>query len=218
LIKGLLLSMCIFMSLQARDNPFFPMSGELELPFTSNKDRTKEPLKQATMAIPSQARVIKKVTVEFKNLDGSMESKSIDLDNAVDWHLPLFISQKYTQSSPIKLTPKQIVQKVPIKKILKYKKIGSIKYVIFYSDAKILNIKTKDEIVRNFLLTNPHRIVLDFNRDTTLKRKTIINEGSVFYKIRIGNHDKYYRAVIELDGYYRYNMKQTSNGYIIKLK
>ena len=215
--------MCIFMSLQARDNPFFPMSGELELPFTSNKDMTKEPLKRATIAIPSQARVIKKVTVEFKNLDGSIESKSIDLDNAIDWHLPLFISQKYTQSSPIKLTPKRIIkkvpiQKVPIKKPSKYKKIGFIKYVIFYADAKTLKIKTKDEIVRNFLLTNPHRIVLDFNRDTTLQHKTIINEGNVFYKIRIGNHDKYYRAVIELDGYYRYNMKQTSTGYIIKLK
>jgi hypothetical protein len=59
---------------------------------------TKEPLKRATIAISSQARVIKKVTVEFKNLDGSIESKSIDLDNAIDWHLPLFISQKYTQS------------------------------------------------------------------------------------------------------------------------
>ena len=117
------------MLLDARDNPFVSTDGGFDMPFTSNENKTKEPLKRVTITIPSQARVIKKVTVEFKNLDGSIESKSIDLDNAVDWHLPLFISQKYTQSSPIKLTPKRIIkkvpiQKVPIKKPLKYKKIG----------------------------------------------------------------------------------------------
>jgi hypothetical protein len=212
-MKTLLLYLLIFTSVQARDNPFFPTDGELAIPFTSNKDRSKEPLQRATIEIPSQARIIQKVTIEFKNLDGSIESKSIDLDNAIDWHLPLFISQKYIQRSPLRQDSKGKKQKYS-----KYKKLGFIKYATFYSNNKTLKIKTKDKIIRNFLLTNPHRIILDFDRDTTLKYKTIKIKDNIFCKIRIGNHDKYYRVVVELDGYYRYNMKQIPDGYTIKLK
>jgi hypothetical protein len=205
------------MSLQARDNPFFPTDGELEIPFTSNKDRSKEPLRRATIVIPSQARVIKKVIVEFKNLDGSIESKVINLDNSIDWHLPLFISQKYTQSS-LKQNSKGKEQKLSMQQHSKYKKLGSIKYATFYSNAKILKIKTKDKIIRNFLLTKPHRIILDFDRDTSLKYKSINIKNNIFRKIRIGNHDKYYRVVVELDGFYKYKMKQISDGYIVELE
>ena len=210
MIKILLLSFLTVMLLDARDNPFVSTDGGFDMPFTSNENKTKEPLKRVTITIPSQARAIQKITVEFKNLDGSIESKSIDLDNAIDWHLPLFISQNYNQTSSVK--------KTPIKKSSNYKKIGSSKYATFYSDAKILKIKTNDKIIRNFLLTKPHRIVLDFNRDAKLKYKVITNKGNVFNKIRIGNHDKYYRVVVELDGYYRYEMKQISDGYTFVLK
>jgi hypothetical protein len=42
--------------------------------------------------------------------------------------------------------------------------------------------------------------------------------NSIFKEVRIGNHDGYYRVVVELDGLYRYDFKKVVDGYIIKLK
>lgn len=53
------------------------------------------------MEVPLNARLIKKVTIEFENLDASLESKSIELNNAIDWHLPVFVSQSYSKANII---------------------------------------------------------------------------------------------------------------------
>ena len=211
MIKTLCIVFLLFISLEARENPFFPSLGEQEIPFTSNEDRTKKPLKRATIDIPSQARIIKKVIVEFKNLDGSLESQSIELDNSVDWHLPIFISQSYTQDN------KEILKTKEVQKI-KFKKLSSIEFASFYSFEKTLKILTDDKLIRSFLLVNPHRIVADFEKDAMLKYMSKYNENNVFTKIRVGNHKGYYRVVVELDGYYRYKMQKTSEGYLFKLR
>ena len=207
LMKFLFITLFLLLSLNARENPFLPTPGEKDIPFTSNANNSKPALKRATIEIPKYARLLQKVTIEYKNLDGSIESKSIELDNSIDWHLPLFISQTYTQN---------IDKKEPTKN-KKFKKIASMKHASFYISDKKLKIVTKDKIIRNFLLVQPHRIVLDLDKDTRFKGYTKKNKGEYFSKIRVGNHDKYYRIVIELDGYYRYKMKKTSDGYLFEL-
>jgi len=199
--------------LQARENPFFPSKGENDIPYTSNKVKSAIPLKQSSITLPSSARIIKKVTVEYENLDASIGKQSIELDNSVDWHLPIFISQNYSQTQT-----KTQTQKIKKKKIIKYKEIASVKYVKFLASQENLKVVTKDKIIRNFLLVNPHRIVLDFKRDTNLKSYTKNNDKGIFCKIRVGNHKGYYRAVIELDGQYQYKMQKLSNGYSFKLR
>ncbi|MDP2894442.1 MAG: AMIN domain-containing protein, partial [Sulfurimonas sp.] len=59
-----------------------------------------------------------------------------------------------------------------------------------------------------------------FKKDTEIdiKNSTKTNEQNIFKDVRIGNHDGYYRVVVELDGYYRYDFKKISNGYQIELK
>lgn len=206
--KLLLIILLALSTLDARENPFFPSKGEKDIPYTSNQNPSLPKLKRATISLPTQARVIKKVTIEYITLDGSKRSKSIELDNSVDWHLPIFISQSYQE---------QIKEK-KVKKKQNFKKIASIKYANFYSSKKTLKIITEDKIIRNFLLVQPHRIVMDFQRDTSLETYVKENKNGIFSKIRIGNHDGYYRAVIELDGYYRYKMKKTTDGYTFKLR
>lgn len=206
-MKLLFITFFLLLSLNARENPFLPTPGEKDIPFTSNANNSKPALKRATIEIPKYARLLQKVTIEYQNLDGSVESKYIELDNSIDWHLPIFISQSYT---------KNIENKEPIKK-KKFKKIASMKQASFYISNKKLKIITKDKIIRNFLLVQPHRIVLDLDKDTSFKGYEKINQGEYFSKIRVGNHDKYYRIVIELDGYYRYKMKKISDGYIFEL-
>ncbi len=41
---------------------------------------------------------------------------------------------------------------------------------------------------------------------------------SIFTKVRVGNHNGYYRVVVELDGYYRYKLKKQSDGCLITLE
>ena len=212
MIKVFLITVFLFISISARENPFFPSDGEKDIPVTSNIDKSLPKLKRATIQLPSYARVMKKVTVEYQNLDGSIENKSIELDNSIDWHLPIFISQSYTEQ----ITKTPIVQKNILKKTkLSYKKIIKIKDAGFYISKNNLKIVTKDKLLRDLLLVQPHRIVVDFKKDANFRSYIKKIPDSIFTKIRIGNHSGYYRVVIELDGFYRYRLKTIPTGYLI---
>ena len=108
-MKFFLIILSLFISLYARENPFMPTDGEIDIPLTSNKDNSKPALQKATISLPKYARILQKVTIEYKNLDGSVESKSIELDNSVDWHLPIFISQNYATTSEKQKLKKSIL-------------------------------------------------------------------------------------------------------------
>lgn len=217
MIKTIFIAFVLLTSLNARENPFFPSTGEKDIPITSNINTELTPLKRATLTLPSTARVIEGVSIKYKSLDGSRHTQSIELENAVDWHLPIFVSQSYG-SDEKKVDKVKKSKKVKTKKST-YKKIASIKLISFYTEDKKLKVITKDKVIRDFLLVKPHRIVCDFKRDTNIKSFVKdISKDSLFTKIRIGNHDGYYRVVIELDGYYRYKMKEISDGYIIELR
>lgn len=216
LIRVIFIATLLLFTLNARENPFFPSVGEKDILVTSNESRTKTRLKRAAITLPTQARIVQKVTIEFKNLDGSLQSKSIELDNSVDWHLPIFISQSYSQTSKVQnfnSTSKSIIEQ----KKSKYKNLASLKQLSLFSSGKSLKLITTDKMLRNFLLVNPHRIVLDFKKSMDIKYYSKKNKKSIFKKIRIGDHKGYYRVVIELDGYYRYELKKLSKGYIIEL-
>ena len=217
MVKTFFIIFVFLTSLNARENPFFPSTGEKDIPITSNISTELSPLKRATITLPSTARVIEGVSIKYKSLDGSKHTQSIELDNTVDWHLPIFISQSYG-SDEKKVEKVKKTQQVEKKKS-SYKKIASIKLISFYAKDKKLKVITKDKVIRDFLLVKPHRIVCDFKRDTNIKSfLKDTSKNSLFTKIRIGNHDGYYRVVIELDGYYRYKMKEISDGYIFELR
>ena len=214
MIKVIVLLLIFISSIYARENPFFSTGDEV-MPMTSNVDTSLKPLQRATITLPSTARAIQSVTIKYKNLDGSEESKSIDLDNSVDWHLPIFISQSYAQVTPRKnpsLSSKTIKRSSPYKKILSHKSIS------FYEKKRVLKILTHNKLIRNFMLVNPHRLVMDFkyaNEMKALNKK--IRGKSIYKKIRIGNHNGYYRVVVELDGPYSYKLSPLKSGCIIKL-
>ena len=221
MVKVLFVALLLLTSLGARENPFFPSTGEKDIPLTSNIDSELTPLKRATLTLPSTARVIEGVTVKYKSLDGSRHSETIELSNSIDWHLPIFISQSYTNEIQKVTASKKRVAKAKIasKKESSYKKIAGIKLISFYAKDKKLKIITQDTIIRNFLLVKPHRIVCDFKRDTNIKSYVKkMPKGSIFTKIRVGNHDGYYRVVIELDGHYRHTTRDIKDGYIFELQ
>jgi hypothetical protein len=201
--------------LEARDNPFFPAEGVKDLPVTSSEIKAFDPLKRAAITLPDSARVLKKVTVEYQNLDGSVGKRSIDLDNSVDWHLPLFVSQSYSATKT-----EAAVSSKPSKKQAStpaFNKIAGFTEATFYQSDKTIKIATDDPLLRHFMLVEPHRIVLDFKRDADfLSKSKLIEKGKPFTKIRLGNHKGYYRVVIELDGQYRYDIDKRSGAIFLR--
>ena len=196
--------------LDARDNPFFPTKGEVDIPYTSNAKRALPPLKRAAITIPSQARAIKKVTVEFLNLDGSTQKSSIELNNAVDWYLPIFISQSMGELHTTK--NKEVVKKIKPKK-KKYTQFYNLGFITFYKKGKEIRVATNDFMIRDFLLTQPHRIVMDFQKELNMNSQVKRLEGRYYKKISFGVHENYYRIVLELDGVYRYKKERKRKGY-----
>ena len=210
--RYLLPMLLLFGALDARDNPFFPAEGMKDLPVTSSSVQSFDPLKRAAVTLPDSARVLKKVTVEYQNLDGSLGTRSIDLDHSVDWHLPLFVSQSYSatkdDNAPLPETAPATAKPTV------YTLLADFGVVRFYQSGKTLKVTTSDPLLRHFMLVEPHRIVLDFKRDADFRSKVkTIKDGNPFKEIRIGNHNGYYRTVIELDGQYRYHIDQ-NEGYI----
>ena len=210
----LLLFSLLLTLLEARGNPFFPAEGVKDLPVTSSEVQAFDPLKRAAITLPDSARVLKKVTVEYQNLDGSIGNRTIELDNSVDWHLPLFVSQSYSatknESSPQMVLPQE-------QPSAGFKKVAAFDEALFYQSEKTLKIVTKDPLLRDFMLVEPHRIVLDFKRDADFLTKVkVIKEGAPFTTIRLGNHRGYYRVVIELDGQYRYEIDKHDGAIFLR--
>ncbi len=201
----------------ARENPFFPIDTTENIPLTSNKVKKVPPLKRVALIFPSTTRILENITVEYKNLDGSIATKKIQLHNAVDWHLPLFISQSYYELSTKGKQSVTAKKKKNAPKKARYKKIASLNFITFYAYGKKLNVITKDKLLRDFLLVKPHRIVCDFKRETNIGSYVKSIKHSLFKKIKVGTHKGYYRVVIELDGYYQYKIKKTSSGYFFTL-
>jgi len=209
LIKIFITIFFLLLTLEARENPFFPADSDNDILYTSNEDRTLPSLNRATITLPAHARVIQKVTIEYKNLDGSVDTKSIDLLHSIDWHLPLFISQSYKPS---------LKKKTSKSKKKSFKRVAGSSQIKFLTSGKTLKISSNDKMIRNFLLVKPHRIVMDFKKQTSIKTFTKKIKNSIFTKIRVGNHAGYYRVVVELDGHYRYKITKSKGSYLFTLR
>ncbi len=131
----------------------------------------------------------------------------------IDWHKPLVLSYK-TQKLQTQQAVKPVKQHKKTKQ--KFSKIVSLHFIAFYAKEHTLKIETSDKLLRNFKLVKPTRIVLDFKHDANFRTYNFKGRGC-FKKIVIGNHDHYYRIVIELDGLYGYKIEKMKNGYLLKL-
>ncbi len=222
-MKILLLFALLILSLNARENPFFPYQNQKDLVLTNNQTEQFTPLKQTSILLPNSARVLKKVTVEIQNLDGSISKRELILNQSIDWHLPIFISQNFNNAinSPKKNIRKKQIKtrkkttksnKNTIKKdippVNQFQMLCKHGFINFYYKNNELLVDTDDVLIRDFLLPSPHRIVLDFKKKaffSTYKKR--LNK-KYFKSIVIGNHKGYYRVVLTLDGKYTYTIKK----------
>lgn len=195
----------------SRENPFAPVESISKFTQPAKQDRQFD---RVYLSLPDSARVLKKLDVYYQNLDGSVSHRSVNIDKKIDWHNEFSFS--YKNSATIRSTrAKSLSIKSAGHNIKKYKYKD---FISFQVGNKRMKIITKDSKIRDFIVDNPYKIVIDFRRDTNFLTKTFKVKMPPFVSIVLGNHDKYYRVVVTLDGQYLYDLKKSKGDYIITLK
>ncbi len=209
-MRFLILFLVFTVSLFARENPFVPMSSIAKSTQINKKDKY---FKELKFKLPNSARVLKNIEVTYQNLNGSISKKIISIDRKIDWHDELFLTKNTAlhKEEPTKTVIKKDMPEMG--KVYRFKNF--IKFEIL---KKSIKITTKDVKIRDFLVSRPYKVVLDFRRDANFLTKTLKVNLPPFISIILGNHEKYYRVAIELDGQYAYQLKKSKGNFIITLR
>ena len=191
-------------NLQGREDPFSPILNPLDGKYPQNEKRI-APFVKEDINLPSTARIIKEIEIKYQNIDGTIDVKKVNLDKGIDWHFPLTL----TQEGAIKEKKKE-------SKTKKYK----IADYDFYVRGKNLYIYSDTDIVRNFALSEPYRICIDFEKSESeiAKNSSLDVNQKYFRNVEIGTHRDFYRIIITLDGQYRYSLKKDRRGVLIDLE
>ena len=235
--KILWLFLSLAVMIEARENPF--ETGMSPQSTTQIKDERTH-FTSTTLTLPSSARILKSASVTFQNLDGSISEEIVAIEQDVDWHLPLILSSQKIDAkvtAPMIATPetKKPVEKkvVAAPAPVKEEKAVSIALtanvnadstfkinddISFFINQNEITIFTKDSKIRDFLIADPYKVVIDFKKESTYTTKTLEFKKAPFASATLGTHDGFYRIAILLDGQYRYDLQAFNGGYIIKLK
>lgn len=201
--SSLLACILLFSPLIARENPFFSANDSAKN-VTSNIPDTAPPLGTLSYNLPDQARVLKEVTFTYQNADGSIETRKIDLDKALDWHKPLLITQG-GKSSAIPTNAKSISS-------------AQLQFIQVASTKKGLRVTSAAPLMRHFALSNPNRIVLDFKHVKPFDKEEKVLNAAPYTNAVLTHHGTFARAAIMLDGRYDYTLKQSGNTIVLKCK
>lgn len=201
-------------TLVARENPFKPMDDAKTSGKTTYKKDTRENFIDQKVKLPSSARILKKVELVFQNLDGSIETKSVDVDKKIDWHDELILKKVNNQEETI-TAPQTVKPQAKSKKKTNIDFKDTMRLTI---SGKDLHVKTTDKKIRDFMVTKPHKIVLDFKKEINFYTQIHKLKTKFFKSITIGKHSGYYRVAIELDGKYLYNIEKQKDGFLISLR
>ena len=147
---------------------------------------------QTTLNLPSTARKIKKITRAYQNLDGSISTIEQELNGDIDWHFPLILSQE--------IKPEMQSQK------LQDFNLGKI--FDFHIDKQKITLKTPLNMIRDFTLASPTRLILDFKSNSKKVLQDFIQTNlPIISKVDLQTHLDFYRITFTLDGQYKYSIK-----------
>lgn len=77
-----------------RENPFMPSDAAIGDLNSTNIITQKEVFEQISFTLPSDAREIESIVLNYKGIDGSIKSKEVAVGAAFDWHDTLVLSKK----------------------------------------------------------------------------------------------------------------------------
>ncbi len=235
---GLLLCGMLSFAL-ARENPFAVAMDPSQVGKTTQIKEERVEFNSTKITLPSSARILKSASVIFQNIDGSISEEIVGIEQDIDWHHPLILStqkpptlQETTLTPSVPTTPPnklapQATKKAEIKKedaqadvaVKSFSRVVLSEGIELEIEHNSMTIYTKDKKVRDFIVSNPYKIVVDFSKEkSSFVTKLAEFSKAPFVSAALGNHDGFYRVAITLDGHYRYDIKSVDGGYFISLK
>ncbi|GAA7477178.1 AMIN domain-containing protein [Helicobacter pylori] len=198
MLKKMIGLVAVLSILLARDNPFEPEinSKNLQGGFNGIYD---DYLKEIHVDLPTSARILKKITLTYQDIDGSIHSKVVGIDKSIDWHYPLKLSQHTLNQTP-------------------FEKRYQIQDFYFLMANNTMILRSPYKILRSFVLVNPYRIVLDTQKGPLDIYQNMDLNQKFFSHIKVGTHKDYYRITLILDGKYRYLLEEKNGAYELQLK
>ncbi|EJB81402.1 hypothetical protein HPHPH4_0266 [Helicobacter pylori Hp H-4] len=198
MLKKMIGLVVVLSVLLARDNPFEPEinSKNLQGGFSGIYD---DYLKEIHVDLPTSARILKKITLTYQDIDGSIHSKVVGIDKSIDWHYPLKLSQHTLNQDA-------------------FEKRYQIQDFDFLMANNMMILRSPYKILRSFVLVNPYRIVLDTQKGPLDIYQNMDLNQKFFSHIKVGTHKDYYRITLILDGKYRYLLEEKNGAYELKLK
>ncbi len=190
---SLCLLLVLLSPLVARENPFFPLDESKKQKVTSNVPDERPKMGTISYTFPDQARVLKEVTFTIQNLDGSFEEKKIQIDQSIDWHRPISLTQGGTSAKTFST---------------KSASAANFGFIQLLTSGKNITIKSSDPLVRHFTLSNPNQIILDFKHNTVFKPEQKSLDAAPYMSVSVGNHGDFARVNITLDGRYTYTLNK----------
>jgi len=194
--KALYISLVLASAVLARENPFFSTSESSSMPITSNNVIQKPPLTSMTYNFPDQARILKEASFTFQNVDGSLETRKIGIDQSIDWRNPLVITQYTTASASTTARSSK----------------ADSGFIQFTHSGNQISLLTKDPIMRSFTLGEPNRLIIDFVHTTIFDPYEKNLEASPYSKVKVTYHKNFARVTLSLDGRYTCTVSKTHQG------
>lgn len=198
MMKSLLLASLLVSIAISRENPFFSTSNNPNTVVTSEKNFNKPKLQSMTYSFPDQARLLKDISFTFQNIDGSTETRRLEVDQSIDWRSPIVISQ----SSKVKIdspSSKVISQNHP--SFVQIKNLGNK-----------LTLNTHASLLRHFTLSDPYSVVVDFKHSEIFDGFDKVINSSPYVKARVSNHGKFSRVTVVLDGRHQCSVSAIAQG------
>lgn len=195
-------------TLIARDNPFQPIinSSDINMSDAPNLPQPKY-LQEERIKLPSSARYVRTINVEYKNVDGTVAQETLIVNKDIDWHAPIVVSHQALVNK--KLVP-------PPESKESFDVFSFLKFDVYQTQVMIY---TKDIKARDFTLTAPPKILLDFKTLEAVKSQTFtVTSDSVFKEINVGKYNEFYRVTLVLDGNYASNITKTDYGYLVEVR
>lgn len=196
-------------ALWGRENPFMPTGNTEEV--TKNVPERPGYFTGETLYLPSSARILKEIKLVYQNVDGSVAEEVKQVDKKVDWHHPVTIDHMEAPEDG----EHELDKAGPVFKSYRFPEVGFLEVKL---SEKLLKVECADTLMHHFLLTKPYRIVMDFQRETNYRQREVAFASSYFLKGVFGSHDGYYRLVLYLDSYYKYQVIKEGDGYLVGLQ
>ncbi len=206
--------------LSGNDNPFAP-------PQNIDDTAVLDDFEKKDVVFNSDARLLKSISLTYITLDGSEKTLNLDINQSIDWHRSYaFIKTKSPQTTALLdvsvTTPEQFNLSGELNSSVNVEipnDNGKLEeFISFASYKNKMKLIVQDEIIGNFVVGNPSKIILDFKKQTSFKTKTQrLKLGTPFKRLDLGSHKGYYRLVIYLDGKYNYKIDKDDSGYVISL-